>query len=207
MSVELKSYTASSDFGVIEAPESVWGIQPNIDLMQMAAVRQLNNARLGTACTKTRTEVRGGGRKPWKQKGTGRARAGSRTSPVWRGGGVVFGPRPRSFRTSLNRKMSAKALMSALSANREQVLVVADQHLTMDRTRDFVALLSKLGVAKNASVVLLTAYDEKLYRATRNLRQVNVVNPMNLGVVDVLKHDVILVSESALKTLEGRLGA
>lgn len=204
MSVELKSFTEASDFGTVDVPEAVWAIEPNVDLMQMAAVRQLNNARLGTASTKTRTEVRGGGKKPWKQKGTGRARAGSSRSPVWRGGGITFGPKPRSFRTSINRKMSAKALASALSANREQVVVVADQHLDVSKTRDFEALLSKLGVESGKKVLLLTGYSENLYRATGNIRRVKTVDPRNLGVVDVLNHDTILVASSALETLQGR---
>lgn len=206
MSIELKSYTDANNFGTVQVKENVWGIEPNVDLMHMASVRQQNNARLGTACTKTRTEVRGSGRKPWKQKGTGRARAGTRTSPVWRGGGVVFGPRPRSFKTALNRKMSAKALASALSANREQVVVVADAQLQMSKTRDFAALLNTLNLTQG-KILFLTAYDENLYRATRNLPNVNVVHPQNLGVTDVLKHAHIVVSESALKTLEERLGA
>lgn len=202
MSVELKSFTEANDFGTVEVSENVWAIEPNADLMQMAVVRQLNNARVGTASTKTRTEVRGGGKKPWKQKGTGRARAGSRTSPVWRGGGVTFGPKPRSYKTSLNRKMAAKALASALSANREQVVVVADQHLNVAKTRDFEALLNKLGA--NGKVLLLADYSDELYRATRNLRRVSVINPRNLGVVDVLNHDHIVVSASGLETLQGR---
>lgn len=205
MSVELKSFTESSDFGTVEVQENVWAIEPNVDLMQMAVVRQLNNARVGTASTKTRAEVRGGGRKPWKQKGTGRARAGSRTSSIWRGGGISFGPKPRSYKTSLNRKMASKALASALSANREQALVIADQHLNVAKTRDFVALLAKLGFETGKKVLLLASYSEELYRATRNIPYVSVINPQNLGVVDVLNNEHILVSTSALQTLQGRL--
>lgn len=205
MSVELKSYTGSSDMGAVAAAEHVWGVEVNKDLMQMSAVRQLNNARTGTACTKTRTEVRGGGKKPWKQKGTGRARAGSRTSPVWRGGGVVFGPRPRSFRSAINRKMAASALASALSANRENVVVVADEQLQVEKTRDFAALLKQMGAT--GSVLVLATANENLHRTTRNLANVSVVNPQNVGVVDVLKHGTIVVASSALQVLEGRLGA
>lgn len=201
---ELKAYTSASDFGSVEVPENIWAIEPNVDLMQMAVVRQLNNARVGTASTKTRTEVAGGGRKPWKQKGTGRARAGSRTSPVWRGGGQVFGPKPRSFKTDMNRKMVSKALASALSANREQFVVVADDHMNVDKTKAFVALLGKLEVEKGHKVLVLSDYNESLHRATRNIPYVSVVNPQNLGVVDVLNHDRVLVTESALKTIEGR---
>lgn len=203
MSVELKSFTESNDFGTVAVAENVWAIEPNVDLMQMAVVRQLNNARVGTACTKTRTEVRGGGKKPWKQKGTGRARAGSSRSPVWRGGGITFGPKPRSYKTSMNRKMASKALASALSANREQVVVVADQHLNVAKTREFSALLSKMELS-GKKILLLANYSEELYRATRNIPSVSVINPMNLGVKDVLNNEYILVSTSALETLQGR---
>jgi len=205
MSIEVKTYSGS-EIGSVSVSEKLFGAEVNKDLMQMASVRQLNNARLGTACTKTRTEVRGGGRKPWKQKGTGRARAGSRTSPVWRGGGVTFGPRPRSFATALNRKMSAGALASALSANREQVIVVDAGQLNVEKTRDFIALLKNVGVDKSKKVLLVSEYNEALYRASRNLKQVSVVHPQNLGVVDVLGHETILVASTAMETLERRVG-
>lgn len=202
MSVELKSFNDSGAAGSV-AVSDAWGLEPNADLMQSAVVRQLNNARLGTACTKTRSEVRGGGRKPWKQKGTGRARAGSRRSPVWRGGGTVFGPKPRSFATALNRKMSSGALASALSSVRENVTVVSDSLLHVEKTKDFQALLNKLEFG-DQKVLLVAEYNAALFRVTRNLPQVSVVNPKNLGVVDVLKNHVILVSSGALQVLEGR---
>ncbi|MGV3526761.1 MAG: 50S ribosomal protein L4 [Candidatus Sericytochromatia bacterium] len=205
MAVELKSFTGS-DFGTVQASDA-WGTEVNADLMQMAVVRQLNNARQGNACTKTRSEIRGGGRKPWKQKGTGRARAGSTRSPVWRGGGTVFGPKPRSFVTSLNRKMSAGALASALSSAKDNVVVVGDAHLDIAKTKDFGALLTKMGIEAGQKVLIVTDYSENLYRATRNLAHVSVASPKNIGVVDVLKHDKLVVSEAALQILEGRFGA
>lgn len=200
MAISLNAYEMSN----VEASEAVWGAPINVDLMQMAAVRQLNNARQGNASTKTRMEVRGGGRKPWKQKGTGRARAGSTTSPLWRGGGVIFGPRPRSFRSSINRKMSAGAVASALSSKREQVIVIADEQLNVNKTKAFVALLEKIGVKKGEKVLILANYNESLFLSSRNLRNVSIINPMNIGVVDVLKNKTILVTQSALSALEGR---
>ncbi len=197
----LKAYEMDS----VEASDKVWAADVNVDLMQMAAVRQLNNARQGNASTKTRTEVRGGGRKPWKQKGTGRARAGSNTSSIWRGGGIIFGPKPRSFRTSINRKMSAGAVASALSSKREQVTVIAQEQLNVNKTKAFVALLNKVGIEKNQKVLVLADHSEGLFLASRNLRHVSVINPMNVGVVDILKNDHILVTEGALSALEGRL--
>lgn len=205
MAVELKSYSGTGEMGTVSVSDA-WAVEVNADLMQMAVVRQLNNARLGTACTKTRSEISGGGRKPWKQKGTGRARAGSNRSPVWRGGGTVFGPKPRSFVTSLNRKMSSGALASALSSAKEQTLVVADQQLGLSKTKEFKALVDKLGFGAQ-KVLVVAEYNEALFRATKNLANVSVVNPKNLGVVDVLKHDQLLVSSSALQVLEGRFNA
>jgi len=205
MAVELKNYSGKGEMGTVSVSDA-WGVEANADLMQMAVVRQLNNARVGTACTKTRSEVRGGGRKPWKQKGTGRARAGSRRSPVWRGGGTVFGPKPRSFATALNRKMSSGALASALSIAKEKTIVIDDAHFGVNKTQEFAALLGKLELS-GQKVLVLAEYSDALYRATRNLPQVSVVNPKNVGVVDVLKHDSILVSSSALQLLEGRFNA
>lgn len=205
MAVELKNYSGKGEMGTVSVSDA-WAVEVNADLMQMAVVRQLNNARVGTACTKTRSEVRGGGRKPWKQKGTGRARAGSRRSPVWRGGGTVFGPKPRSFATALNRKMSAGALASALSTAKDQTIVIDDSHLGVNKTQEFAALLGKLELS-GQKVLVLAEYSDALYRATRNLPQVSVVNPKNVGVVDVLKHDSVLVSSSALQLLEGRFNA
>lgn len=205
MAVELKSYSGTGEMGTVSVSDA-WAVEVNADLMQMAVVRQLNNARLGTACTKTRSEISGGGRKPWKQKGTGRARAGSNRSPVWRGGGTVFGPKPRSFVTSLNRKMSSGALASALSSAKEQTLVVADQQLGLSKTKEFKAFVDKLGFGAQ-KVLIVAEYSEALFRATKNLANVSVVNPKNLGVVDVLKHDQLLVSSSALQVLEGRFNA
>lgn len=201
MAITLNAYEMAN----VEASEAVWGAPVNVDLMQMAAVRQLNNARQGNASTKTRTEVRGGGRKPWKQKGTGRARAGSNTSSIWRGGGISFGPKPRSFKTSINRKMSAGAVASALSAQRELVTVIADEQLNVNKTKAFVALLDKVGVQKGEKVLILADYSEALFFASRNLRHVSVINPMNVGVVDILKNSKIIVTQSALSALEGRL--
>lgn len=201
MAITLNAYEMAN----VEASEAVWGAPVNVDLMQMAAVRQLNNARQGNASTKTRMEVRGGGRKPWKQKGTGRARAGSNTSSIWRGGGVSFGPKPRSFKTSINRKMSAGAVASALSAQREHVIVIADEQLNVNKTKAFVALLEKVGVQKGEKALILADYNEALFLASRNLRNISVINPMNVGVVDVLKNQKIIVTQSALSALEGRL--
>ena len=118
--------TNGKSLGQIALDENVFGVEPNMHVMHLALRRQLNNGRQGTACAKTRAEVSGGGKKPWKQKGTGRARAGSLRSPLFRGGGVIFGPKPRSYETALPQKARKLALRSALSARESQLVIVKD---------------------------------------------------------------------------------
>src|SRR5680860_131663 len=154
----------------VELDETVWGIEPNIPVMHQALVRQLANARLGTADTKTRSEVRGGGRKPWHQKGTGRARQGTIRSPQWKGGGVVFGPHPRKYTQAMPRQMRRLAIRSALSAK------LADERLTVikglsevePKTKAFKALLQNLPESRSVLVVLAEKNDA-IERSAANL--------------------------------------
>lgn len=207
MTVALKKFDASTQaFSSVDASEGLFNLDSNVDLMHMAAVRQMNNARLGTASTKTRAEVRGGGRKPWKQKGTGRARAGSSRSPLWKGGGTSFGPKPRSFASSLNRKMASKAVASALSTVKERIVVIADSALnSLGKTADANKLMQAMTVAAGQKVVILSEYSDALSRATSNLPLVKVVSPGFIGVVDILNADHVVIAESALQILERRL--
>jgi large subunit ribosomal protein L4 len=207
MTVALKKFDASTQaFSSVDASEGLFNLDSNVDLMHMAAVRQMNNARLGTASTKTRAEVRGGGKKPWKQKGTGRARAGSSRSPLWKGGGTSFGPKPRSFATSLNRKMASKAVASALSTVKERIVVIADSALNnLGKTADANKLMQAMTVAAGQKVVIISDYSDALSRATSNLPLVKVVSPAFIGVVDVLNADHVVIAESALQILERRL--
>jgi len=190
-----------------ELRDDIFAVPVNEALMHQALVRQLANARLGTHKTKARGEVRGGGRKPWRQKGTGRARQGSIRAPHWRGGGVVFGPGPRSYRQKMPRKMRRQALRSALSvkAAESQVVLLDDFSMAEPRTKEMLNILQNLGVNTSA-LVLLPGRDEIILRSVRNLAQVRTLVAQYLNVRDLLKYDYILIPLSSLEVIEGILG-
>ena len=164
------------------------------------------NQRMGTACTKTRGEVAGSGKKPWRQKGTGRARAGSFASPLWVGGGVVFGPKPRDFGKKVSRKTKQLALRKALTErlNAGDVVVVDDFKLSSPKTKGFVDVLKKLEVTGTALVVA-PAIEQNLRLATRNLEKVEVTTADDLNTYQVLRSDKLLFSRPAFEKLEERL--
>ncbi|MGL4880834.1 MAG: 50S ribosomal protein L4, partial [Waterburya sp.] len=164
-----------------------------------------NNARQGTASTKTRAEVRGGGRKPWRQKGTGRARAGSIRSPLWRGGGVIFGPKPRDFSTKMNRKERRLALRTAFSSRLEDIIVVEDfgSELERPKTKEVIAALERWGVAAEDKVLLiLKEVAENVNLSTRNIAKVKLIKATNLNVVDLLHANKIVVTKDALEQIQ-----
>ena len=174
-------------------------------IVHRAMVRQLNNARQGTASSKTRAEVRGGGRKPWRQKGTGRARAGSIRSPLWRGGGVIFGPKPRDFSTKMNRKERRLALRTAFSSRIEDTIVVENFASELDRpkTKEVVAALERWGVNSDDKVLLiLKEVSDNVNLSTRNIAKVKLIKATNLNVVDVLHANKIIVSKDALEQIQ-----
>ena len=201
------------------APE-VFGIEINTHLLHSALVRQLANARSGSANTKTRSEVRGGGRKPWRQKGTGRARAGSTRSPLWNGGGVTFGPKPRDYSLSMPRKARQLALKSALAARQNELVVVnnfdglfkqapkAGEAVTeQPKTKEVLAVLKSLEISdKNVLIVLdrMVAGAAQVERAARNLPNVRVVHHTNLNVKDLAHCHALLTTEQVLAELENR---
>lgn len=190
-----------------ELRDDIFAAPINEPLMHQALVRQLANARLGTHKTKTRGEVRGGGRKPWRQKGTGRARQGSIRSPQWRGGGTVFGPTPRSYRQKMPRKMRHHALRSALSvkAAESQLMLLDTLEMTEPKTKELMGILRNLGVDSSA-LILLPGRDEAILRSVRNLPDVRTLVAQYLNVRDLLKFDVILVTLNSLEVIEGILG-
>jgi large subunit ribosomal protein L4 len=190
-----------------ELRDDIFGVAVNEALMHQALVRQLANARLGTHKTKTRSEVRGGGRKPWRQKGTGRARQGSIRSPQWRGGGTVFGPTPRSYRQKMPRKMRRQALRSALTvkASDAQVMVLDALDMSEPKTREVLGILENLGVGSSA-LILLPQRDEVILRSVRNLPKVRTLVAQYLNVRDLLKYDYILMPLASLEVIEGILG-
>lgn len=187
----------------IELSEYVFGIRPNIPVMHQALLRQRANARLGTHDTKTRGEVRGGGRKPWRQKGTGRARQGSTRAPHWRGGGTVFGPHPRSYRQDMPRKMRRLALRSALSdkAANEAITIVRGLEEIEPRTKVMQQVLEALAVTSSVLIVL-PARTASVERAAGNLSTVKTLLYSNLNLADLLKYQRLILTPAAIAEIE-----
>ncbi|MBQ2645449.1 50S ribosomal protein L4 [bacterium] len=200
--------TDGKQVGQISLDDKIFGVEPNIHVMHMAVRRQLNNGRQGTACAKTRAEVSGGGRKPWKQKGTGRARAGSTRSPLFEGGGVIFGPKPRSYAFDMPQKARRLALKSALSARIENTVLVQDfSQIQEPKTKLMVTALKSLNVSGKVLIVADTkaAENTNLELASRNLPSVKVILPSNLNVKDLLEADSIVLTEAAVNEITERL--
>lgn len=200
--------TDGKQVGQISLDEKVFGVEPNIHVMHMAVRRQLNNGRQGSACAKTRAEVSGGGKKPWKQKGTGRARAGSTRSPLFEGGGVIFGAKPRDYDFQMPQKARRLALRSALSARVENTVLVKDfSQITEPKTKLMTQALKALNVAGKVLVVADTkaAENAHLELAARNLPSVKVILPANLNVKDLLEADSVILTEAAVNEITERL--
>jgi len=200
--------TKGEKLGEITLSEKVFGVEPNIHVMHLALRRQLNNARQGSACAKTRAEVSGGGKKPWKQKGTGRARAGSLRSPLFAGGGVIFGPKPRSYAFNMPQKARQLALRSALSARLEQMIVVKDfSTITEPKTKLMVSALKSLNISGKTLIVADVKADENknLELSARNIPSVKVILPSNLNVKDLLEADFVVITESAVNDITEKL--
>ncbi len=207
MSKEILS-TNGEKLGEITLNEAVFGVEPNLHVMHLALRRQLNNARQGSASCKTRAEVSGGGKKPWKQKGTGRARAGSLRSPLFAGGGVIFGPKPRSYAFNMPQKARQLAIKSALSARSEQLVVVKDfSTIAEPKTKLMVAALKSLNVSGKTLIVADVKADENknLELAARNIPSVKIILPSNLNVKDLLEADFVVMTESAVNVITERL--
>ncbi len=192
--------------GKVELRDDIFGLEPNVAVMHQALVRQLANARLGTHKTKKRKEVSGGGRKPWRQKGTGRARQGSIRAPQWRGGGIVFGPQPRSYNQKMPRKMRRLAYRSALSvkAQQGQIVVLDALHVEVSKTREMVAVLDRLNVDSSA-LILLPQCNENVEKSARNIPDVKTLRASYLNVRDLLNYDYLVMPLAALEVIEGIL--
>jgi large subunit ribosomal protein L4 len=189
--------------GEVVLSDAIFGGPINTVVMHQALIRQLANARQGTHDTKTRTEVRGGGKKPWRQKGTGRARQGSIRSPQWAGGGIVFGPTPRSHRQEMPRKQRRLALRSALAAKAQDghIAVLGGFELDVPHTRAVVDLLRAIEAGARVLMVL-GSHNEQLERSARNLPEVKVILAANLSVRDLLTADTVLMTRDALEHVE-----
>jgi large subunit ribosomal protein L4 len=190
-----------------ELNDQIFGVNPRPHLLHQAVVMQLRNRRAGTAATKSKGLVRGGGKKPWRQKGTGRARAGSIRSPIWVGGGTIFGPQPRDYSFRMPRKARREALLSALSLkNQDGKLIVLDKlELEEAKTKLMARALADLNV--ESGLIVLSQPDEKIERAARNLPKIKVLRVEGLNVYDLLRYDYLILMEGALKLLEKRLAA
>ena len=200
--------TKGSAVGQIALDEKVFGVEPNLHVMHLALRRQLNNGRAGTASTKTRAEVSGGGRKPWKQKGTGRARAGSLRSPLFAGGGVIFGPKPRDYSFSMPSKARRLALKSALSARIENTVLVKDfSEINEPKTKLMAETLKALKVEGKVLIIADVKAAENAYLelSARNLPNVRIILPSNLNVKDLLEADNVIITEAAIKEITERL--
>ena len=190
------------DVDKIELNDSIFGVDINEHLVHMAVLQQLANKRQGTQKAKTRSEVRGGGRKPWRQKGTGHARQGSTRSPQWTGGGVVFAPTPRDYSFKLNKKEKRAALKSALTSRvvENKFVVVDELKLDEIKTKKFVEVLKNLNVEK--ALVVLNDMDEKVIASAANIPTVKTTQTNELNVFDVLKYDTVVVTKAAVATIE-----
>lgn len=174
-------------------------------IVHRALVRQMTNARQGTASTKTRSEVSGGGRKPWRQKGTGRARAGSIRSPLWRGGGVIFGPKPREYNINMNRKERRLALRTALMSRDADLIVIESfaEKLSRPKTKELVTALNRWGVEAEAKVLLIVSEkDDNLYLSARNIAKLKLISADCLNVYDLLWADKLVTTPQALAKIQ-----
>ncbi len=187
--------------------DEVFGVKARPHLLHQVVTMQLNNRRAGTASTKTRGVVRGSGRKPWRQKGTGRARAGSIRSPLWNGGGTTFGPQPRDYSYRLPKKARREALLSALSVkNRDGKIVVVEKlELAEAKTKLMRKMLEELQI--KTVLIVIPQSDEKLERSAKNLPTVKVLRAEGLNVYDLLRYEYLILTEESLRLLEERLAA
>jgi large subunit ribosomal protein L4 len=203
MKIDLHN-TDGTVVGSIDLDDSVWGIEPNIGIMHQALVMQQANARVGTAQTKTRANVRGGGRKPWRQKGTGRARQGSNRAPNWVGGGVVWGPHPRSYDKDMPKRMRRLAVRSALSAKvRDERLVVIQGLSGVDgKTKAMKEAVARLPESRSYLLVIPDKV-ESVVRGSNNLENVHWVLASYLNVRDILKFERLVVMEESLDVING----
>jgi large subunit ribosomal protein L4 len=208
MMPKIKVYNMSgAEVEEIELNDSVFGIEPNRAVLHDAVVMQQASMRAGTHAVKNRSAVSGGGRKPWRQKGTGRARQGSIRAPQWKGGGVVFGPTPRSYAYKLPKKVRRLALKSALSAKvQDQDMIVLDAlHFEQPKTKEMVAVLKNLNAQKKALVVA-GEINENVALSARNIPGVTYVNSQGINVLDILRHDKLIMTKDAVAKVEEVLG-
>ncbi|GAA0786220.1 50S ribosomal protein L4 [Hathewaya limosa] len=188
--------------GEMQLNDNVFGIEVNSEVMHQVVVAQLANKRQGTQSAKTRAEVRGGGIKPWRQKGTGRARQGSIRAPQWIHGGIVFAPKPRDYRMSVPKKVRRLAIKSALSSKivENNMIVLESLELEVPKTKEVVKMLSAFEAKK--TLILTEVNNENVYKSARNIEGVEVLPVNNINVYDLLKYDKVMVTKNAIEKIE-----
>lgn len=188
--------------GDIQLSENVFAVEVNESVLHQVVVAQLANKRQGTQSTKTRAEVSGGGRKPWRQKGTGRARQGSTRAPQWIHGGIVFAPKPRSYRMSIPKSMRRVAMKSALSSKvvENEIVVLENIELDMPKTKEMVKMLNAFEAKK--ALIVVPESNENVYKSARNIQGATVIPVNNLNVYDILKHDKFIITKDAVAKIE-----
>ena len=190
------------EVGSLELNDAIFAVEINEHLVHMAVVSQLANNRQGTQSAKTRAEVSGGGRKPWKQKGTGHARQGSTRAPQWKGGGVVFAPKPRDYSFKMNKKEKRIALLSALTSRalEKKIVVLDDLRFDQIKTKAFASVLNNLNL--NKALVVLNDNDKNVILSARNIPTVKISLTNTINVYDILKYDTLIVTKASVATIE-----
>jgi large subunit ribosomal protein L4 len=204
MKLDILKIDGSSSGEQLELSDDIFGVEPNDHAIYLAVKAYRANQRQGTSKSKERGEVRGGGKKPWKQKGRGGARAGTSRSPLWVGGGTIFGPRPRDYRQDLTKKLKRLARKSALSykVKDNQLLIVEDFVLENTKTKDFSKILSDLKIRGKKVLVLTGSYNENIYKAGRNIPKVNILEAANASTYDILNNQVLVLQKSAVESIK-----
>ncbi|HYA02138.1 MAG TPA: 50S ribosomal protein L4 [Syntrophobacteria bacterium] len=199
--------TRKEQVGEIELKDEIFGVPVKPHLLHEVVTMQLARRRAGTASTKGRSEVSGSGRKPWRQKGTGRARAGTRTSPLWRGGGIIFGPKPRDYSPKVGKKIRKQALRMALSSKLgdNEMLVLDELALPATKTKSFVEVLKTLGV--DTALVVIPEPNETVERSARNVRAAKVLRAEGLNVYDILRYHHLILTRGAVPRIETALSS
>ncbi|MHB8905008.1 MAG: 50S ribosomal protein L4 [Melioribacteraceae bacterium] len=207
MKLEVYKQDGTKSGETVELSKEIFEIEPNDHVLYLAVKAFLANQRQGTHKSKERSEVSGGGKKPWKQKGRGGARAGTSRSPIWVGGGRIFGPKPHTYKQKLNKKVLSLARKSALSykAKANQIMVVEDFNFDGPKTKDFASLLNALKVKGKRTLLLTNGTQENVYKSGRNITKVNVLEANKASAYDLLNNQVLLVQKSAVNLLENTI--
>ncbi|MCX6168614.1 MAG: 50S ribosomal protein L4 [Ignavibacteriales bacterium] len=207
MKLEVYKQDGTKSGETVELSKEIFEIEPNDHVLYLAVKAFLANQRQGTHKSKERSEVSGGGKKPWKQKGRGGARAGTSRSPIWVGGGRIFGPKPHTYKQKLNKKVLSLARKSALSykAKANQIMVVEDFNFDGPKTKEFATLLTALKVTGKRTLLLTNGTQENVYKSGRNITKVNVLEANKASAYDLLNNQVLLVQKSAVTILENTI--